>query len=37
MRQGSDLASASGAADAGVQERTVDRHFPKKEDLETAA
>lgn len=36
MRQGGDLTYASVAAGAGVQERTVYRHFPKKEDLETA-
>ena len=34
MRQGADLTYASVAAEAGVQERTVYRHFPKKEDLE---
>lgn len=32
MRQGADLTYASVAAEAGVQERTVYRHFPKKED-----
>jgi len=36
MRRGADLTFASVAAEAGVQERTVYRHFPKKEDLETA-
>ena len=36
MRQGDDLTYASVAAAAGVQERTVYRHFPKKEDLEVA-
>ena len=36
MRQGADLTYASVAAEAGVQERTVYRHFPKKEDLEAA-
>jgi AcrR family transcriptional regulator len=36
MRQGTDLTYASVAAEAGVQERTVYRHFPKKEDLEAA-
>jgi len=36
MRQGADLTYASVAAAAGVQERTVYRHFPKKEDLEAA-
>ena len=34
MRRGADLTYASVAAEAGVQERTVYRHFPKKEDLE---
>jgi len=36
MREGADLTYASVAAEAGVQERTVYRHFPKKEDLEAA-
>jgi AcrR family transcriptional regulator len=36
MRQGTDLTYASVATEAGVQERTVYRHFPKKEDLEAA-
>jgi AcrR family transcriptional regulator len=36
MRRGADLTYASVAAEAGVQERTVYRHFPKKEDLEAA-
>src|SRR5579862_8754268 len=36
MRQGGDLTYASVAAEAGVQERTAYRHFPKKEDLEAA-
>ena len=36
MRQGADLTYASVAAEAGVQERTVYRHFAKKEDLEAA-
>jgi AcrR family transcriptional regulator len=36
MQQGADLTYASVAASAGVQERTVYRHFPKKEDLEAA-
>lgn len=36
MRQGADLTYAAIAASAGVQERTVYRHFPKKEDLEVA-
>jgi AcrR family transcriptional regulator len=36
MRGGADLTYASVAAEAGVQERTVYRHFPKKEDLEAA-
>jgi len=36
MRRGDDLTYASVAAAAGVQERTVYRHFPKKEDLEVA-
>jgi len=36
MRQGADLTYASVAAAAGVQERTVYRHFPKKDDLEAA-
>jgi AcrR family transcriptional regulator len=34
MHRGADLTYASVAAEAGVQERTVYRHFPKKEDLE---
>jgi AcrR family transcriptional regulator len=36
MRRGADLTYASVAAEAEVQERTVYRHFPKKEDLEAA-
>jgi len=36
MQRGADLTYAAVAAAAGVQERTVYRHFPKKEDLETA-
>jgi AcrR family transcriptional regulator len=36
MQRGADLTYASVAAEAGVQERTVYRHFPKKEDLEAA-
>jgi AcrR family transcriptional regulator len=36
MRRGADLTYASVAAEADVQERTVYRHFPKKEDLEAA-
>jgi AcrR family transcriptional regulator len=36
MRRGADLTYASVAAGAGVQERTVYRHFPAKEDLENA-
>ena len=36
MRQGIELTYALVAAGAGVQERTVYRHFPKKEDLEDA-
>ena len=36
MRRGADLTYASVAAEAGVQERTVYRHFAKKEDLEAA-
>lgn len=36
MKQGADLTYASVAAEAEVQERTVYRHFPKKEDLEAA-
>jgi AcrR family transcriptional regulator len=36
MHQGADLTYASVAAEAAVQERTVYRHFPKKEDLEAA-
>jgi AcrR family transcriptional regulator len=35
-RQRADVTYAAVAAAAGVQERTVYRHFPKKEDLETA-
>jgi AcrR family transcriptional regulator len=34
MQRGADLTYAAVAASAGVQERTVYRHFPKKEDLE---
>jgi AcrR family transcriptional regulator len=34
MEQGTDLTYAAVATAAGVQERTVYRHFPKKEDLE---
>jgi AcrR family transcriptional regulator len=36
MQRGTDLTYASVAAEARVQERTVYRHFPKKEDLEAA-
>jgi AcrR family transcriptional regulator len=36
MQRGADLTYASVAAEAGVQERTVYRHFPKKEDLQAA-
>jgi AcrR family transcriptional regulator len=36
MQQGSDLTYAAVAAAAQVQERTVYRHFPKKDDLEAA-
>ena len=36
MQRGADLTYASVAAQAEVQERTVYRHFPKKEDLEAA-
>ena len=36
MRQGADLTYAAVAAEAEVQERTVYRHFPKKEDLQAA-
>lgn len=36
MKQGADLTYASVAAEAEVQERTVYRHFPKKDDLEAA-
>jgi AcrR family transcriptional regulator len=36
MYRGADLTYASVAAEAEVQERTVYRHFPKKEDLEAA-
>jgi AcrR family transcriptional regulator len=36
MQRGGDLTYAAVAAAAGVQERTVYRHFPKKEDLEAA-
>jgi AcrR family transcriptional regulator len=36
MRRGADLTYASVAAEAGVQERTVYRHFPSKEDLGAA-
>jgi AcrR family transcriptional regulator len=36
MRRGADLTYASVATEAGVQERTVYRHFPKKEGLEAA-
>jgi len=36
MHRGADLTYASVAAEAEVQERTVYRHFPKKEDLEAA-
>jgi AcrR family transcriptional regulator len=34
MHRGADLTYASVASAAGVQERTVYRHFPKKDDLE---
>jgi AcrR family transcriptional regulator len=34
MQRSADLTYAAVAAAAGVQERTVYRHFPKKEDLE---
>lgn len=36
MRRGDELTYASVAAQAEVRERTVYRHFPKKEDLEGA-
>jgi AcrR family transcriptional regulator len=36
MQRGADLTYAAVAAGAGVQERTVYRHFPRKEDLEAA-
>ncbi len=36
MQRGADLTYAAVAAGAEVQERTVYRHFPKKEDLEAA-
>jgi AcrR family transcriptional regulator len=36
MRRGDELTYAAVAAGAGVQERTVYRHFPRKEDLEAA-
>jgi len=36
MHRGADLTYASVAAQAEVQERTVYRHFPKKEDLQAA-
>jgi len=36
MRLGDDLTYASVATEAEVQERTVYRHFPKKEDLQAA-
>ena len=36
MQRGADLTYATVAAGAGVQERTVYRHFPRKEDLEAA-
>jgi AcrR family transcriptional regulator len=36
MRRGADLTYAAVATGAGVQERTVYRHFPRKEDLEAA-
>jgi len=36
MQRGADLTYAAVAASAAVQERTVYRHFPKKEDLEAA-
>jgi AcrR family transcriptional regulator len=36
MHRGADLTYANVAAEAQVQERTVYRHFPKKEDLQVA-
>lgn len=36
MQRGDDLTYTAVAAAAGVQERTVYRHFPKKDGLETA-
>lgn len=36
MQRGADLTYAAVAAAAGVQERTVYRHFPAKQDLEAA-
>jgi len=36
MQRGDDLTFAAVAARAGVQERTVYRHFPRREDLEAA-
>jgi AcrR family transcriptional regulator len=36
MQRGADLTYGAVAVAAGVQERTVYRHFPKKEDLEAA-
>ena len=36
MQRGADLTYAAVAAAAGVQQRTVYRHFPKKDDLEAA-
>jgi len=36
MRRGDDLTFAAVATDAGVQERTVYRYFPRKEDLQAA-
>ena len=36
MHRGADLTYAAVAGTAGVQERTVYRHFPRKEDLEAA-
>jgi AcrR family transcriptional regulator len=36
MQRGADLTYAAVATGAGVQERTVYRHFPRKEDLEGA-
>ena len=36
MQLGADLTYAAVAATAEVQERTVYRHFPRKEDLEAA-